>query len=93
MSYSQTIEINKDGTYKMTRIEDGSTYQNNGNWWWIDSKKKKVRIVFDDDWGSLYLDRLTNKEMILTIDESYSSSESGYSSSTTSTAKYTFEKE
>ncbi|TNE72462.1 MAG: hypothetical protein EP333_07595 [Bacteroidetes bacterium] len=92
-SYSQTIEINKDGTYKMTRIEDGSTYQNNGNWWWIDSKKKKVRIAFDDDWGSLYIDRLTNKEMVLTIDESYSSSESGYSSSTTSTAKYTFEKE
>lgn len=88
-SYSQTIEIEKDGKYTMTRVQNGTTYTNQGNWWWIDSKKKKVRIAFDDDWGSFYIDRLKNKELVLTIDESDSGS--GYSS--TYTGKWEFEKE
>lgn len=93
ITYSHTIEIKKDGKYKMTRVEDGTTYENQGNWWWINSKKKKVRIAFDDDWGSFYIDRLKNKEMVLKIDESYSTSESGFSSSSTMSGTWNFEKE
>lgn len=92
-SYSHTIEIDKDGKYKMTRLDGGVTYENQGNWWWIDSKKKKVRIAFDDDWGSFYIDRLTNKEMVLKLDESYSTSQSGLSSSSTTSGTMYFEKE
>jgi len=55
--------------------------------------KKKVRIAFDDDWGSYYIDRLKNKEMVLKIDESNSTFESGFSASFTSTATLNFEKE
>jgi hypothetical protein len=92
-SYSQTIEINKDGTYKMTRVQDGTTYENQGNWWWVNSKKKKVRIAFDDDWGSFYIDRLKNKEMVLKIDESSSTIQSGASSSSTWSGTWEYEKE
>ncbi len=88
-SYSQTVEINKDGTYKMTLVEDGITSDYQGNWWWIDSNKKKVRIAFDDDFGSFYIDRLKNKEMVWKIDESSSSVD--YSSKMSGT--WTFEKE
>jgi hypothetical protein len=93
ISYSHSIEINKDGTYNMTRVEGGTSYQSNGNWWWLNSKKKKVRIAFDDDWGSFYIDRLKNKELVLTVDESYSTSDSGGNSSYTNTGKFEFEKE
>ena len=93
MTYSHTIEITKDGKYTMTRVEDGTTYQNQGNWWWLNSKKKKVRIAFDDDWGSFYIDRLKNKELVLTIDESNSTADAGASSSATYTGKWEFEKE
>jgi hypothetical protein len=91
--YSQTIEINNDGTYKMTIIEDGVTNERQGNWWWLNSKKKKVRIAFDDDWGSFYIDQLKNKELVLTIDESNSTFEDGYSASTITSGTWTFEKE
>lgn len=92
VSYSHTIEIKKDGKYIMTRVEDGTTYTNQGNWWWISSKKKKVRIAFDDDWGSFYIDRLKNKELVLKIDESSSTSQSGVSSSSTTSGTWNFEK-
>ena len=74
-------------------LEDGTTYTNQGNWWWINSKKKKVRIAFDDDWGSFYIDRLKNKELVLKIDESSSTSQSGVSSSSTMSGTWNFEKE
>lgn len=93
VNYSQTIEINKDGTYKMIIVEDGISYENQGNWWWLSSKKRKVRIAFDDDWGSFYIDRLKNKEMVLKIDESNSTSQSGSNSTSTSSGTWTFEKE
>lgn len=92
ISYSQSIEIKKDGTYKMTRIEDGNTQEFQGNWWWLNSKKKKVRIAFDDDWGSFYIDRLKNKELVLKIDEAYSESQSGFSFSSTSSGTWEYEK-
>ena len=92
-SFSQTIEIKKEGTYKLTIVEDGTTSVTEGNWWWLDSNKKKVRIAFDDDWGSFYIDALKNKELVLTRDESESISDSGFSDSYTSTGKWEFEKE
>ncbi|MFT6503677.1 MAG: hypothetical protein ACJASQ_003815 [Crocinitomicaceae bacterium] len=91
--YTQTMEIMKDGTYVRTVVADGSTQTNTGNWWWENSKKKKVRIAFDDDYGSMYIDRLKNKELVLTYDETYSNSSSGYSSTNTYTSSMTFEKQ
>jgi hypothetical protein len=93
VSYSQSIDIRKDGTYTMTTVQDGSTSTTVGNWWWLSSKKKKVRIAFDDDFGSLYIDRLKNKEMVLTADSESSFSASGFSSSDVYSATYTFEKQ
>lgn len=93
VSYTETLEIRKDGTYTKTIVEDGVTETQDGNWWWLNSNKKKVRIAFDDDLGSYYIDQLKNKEIILTLDEGYSSSSTGGSSSSTSSGKWTYEKE
>jgi hypothetical protein len=89
--YTQTMEIMKDGTYVRTVVAGGSSIgqTHTGNWWWENSNKKKVRIAFDDDAGSMYIDRLKNKELVLTYDEIYSSS----SSTDTYTSSMTFEKQ
>ena len=91
--YTESMEIKKDGTYTRTTVSDGTTYTSTGNWWWENSKKKKVRIAFDDDWGSMYIDRLKNKELVLTYDESGSTSATGYTNTYSYTQSMTFEKE
>lgn len=90
--YTQSIDIRKDGTYTRTIVADGSTNEFTGNWWWVNSKKKKVRIAFDDDYGSMYIDRLKNKELVLTLNQTDSDTQTGYSSVSTYTQTFTFEK-
>jgi hypothetical protein len=66
-SYAQDLTINKDGTYRRYIVQDGNTSESTGHWWWLDDKKKKTRIALDDDLDSFEIDRLTNKELVLTL--------------------------
>jgi hypothetical protein len=91
-SYSQTIEINKDGSYKMTSVADGDTDTETGSWWWISDAKKKTRIAFDDDANSFEIDMLKSKEMTWVISQESSYSGSGYSSTDIFSGTMTFEK-
>lgn len=82
--YSRTLEIMKDGKYKISITTDNDVYESTGDWWWINSKKKKVRIAFDDDYDSYYIDMLKNNEMVFKQEnKSHETSGSGY--------KYDFE--
>lgn len=94
-SYSMTLTIEKDGSYTAKEISDGSTSTFNGNWWWENSGKNKVRIAFDDDYGSFYIDMLKNKEMTLMGEESdsYSDPDSGTSGSSSYSQTLNFEKQ
>ncbi|MFP5471850.1 MAG: hypothetical protein ACLGGV_09670 [Bacteroidia bacterium] len=93
-SYSYTVDIRKDGTYEATSIIDGSTSVTTGYWFWVDSKKNKVRIAFDDDANSMYIDMLKNKEMVMMMD--YSSTytdEDGRVTTSTESGTSTFQKQ
>lgn len=94
-SYTMTLTIEKDGSYKVVEISNGSTSTYNGNWWWENSGKDKVRIAFDDDYGSFYIDKLKNKEMTLIQEESdsYNDLEDGTSGSSSYTMTMNFEKQ
>jgi len=35
-SYVETFNTEKDGTYKFTKVDDGDTYAEAGNWMWLD---------------------------------------------------------
>lgn len=72
-SFSETLEINKEGDYTLSSVEDGETYYVSGSWWWLNDSKKKTRISFDDDIESYEIDRLTNNELVLIFDYTYSS--------------------
>ena len=73
------LTINKDGTYssvgtsQLTLVNGifvattQTTSTSDGYWWWLNDKKKKTRIAFDDDAGSMNIDRLKNKEMVITV--------------------------
>ena len=53
ISYTQTLTIDKDGTYEVVIVEDGDTYTISGNWYFsgkskdIDLKKKEA-IIFSE---------------------------------------------
>ncbi|MBI5219452.1 MAG: hypothetical protein HY958_11030 [Bacteroidia bacterium] len=91
-SYSHTLTVNKNGTYKSTRIKNGNSDESEGNWFWLDGYKNKIEFMADDEY---HLDRLSNKEMIAS--NSYHSKYYYYDndidwSETTVSEKYTFEK-
>lgn len=94
-SYSFTLTIEKDGSYTATEITDGSTSTYNGSWWWENSGKDKVRIAFDDDYGSYYIDMLKNKEMTLMQEESdtYSDPSNNSNGNSSYTQTLNFEKQ
>ncbi len=93
-SYSWTITIDKDGTYSMTKIEDGTQDDYTGNWWWLEDTKDKTRIAFDDDVESYLIDQLKNKEMVLTQNTSYKTTNTANDySETVITSTFTFTKE
>ena len=68
--YSLQVEILKDGSYRTTTNTQYGTETRWGRWWWQSSKKKKVRINFDNGFGSFHIERLKNKELILFSDSS-----------------------
>ena len=55
-SYSKELEINSDGTYNVTTIEDGDVYTSTSIWFWLNTTEKKTSISLDE---SIYvIDRL-----------------------------------
>jgi hypothetical protein len=72
-SFSETLEINKEGDYTLSNVEDGESNYVTGSWWWLNDTKKKTRISFDDDIDSYEIDRLTNKELVLIFEYTDSS--------------------
>lgn len=93
-TYSQSVEISKDGTYIFTLIDSGDTEIITGEWWWLDNNKKKTRIAFDDDYDSWNIDKLGNKTLIVVNNSSYESIDSdGDTFVSSSSATYTYEKQ
>ena len=81
-SYSQSITINKDGTFVEKVSDDDGSYEYNGLWSWINNVKDKVAIKLfsysvgwykfdgDVDYSIFFIDKLSEKELILTQDVS-----------------------
>jgi hypothetical protein len=89
--YTFEVIINKNGTYAQSVVTDGIKVDTEGYWWWQSDTKDKVRIAFDDDINSFYIDQLKDKELILkqnTFDKT--TEPNGYfeSTTTTLTSKY-----
>lgn len=64
--------INKDNTYTFERTQ-GDTLKDSftESWWWEDGVKNKTRLALGDDAGCFLVQRLTNKEMVLTYSAEY----------------------
>lgn len=92
-TYTHEMNIEKDGTYSVSVLEDGDNEVYTSNWNWMDSKKKKTSIYLDSD-GVFTVDRLTNKELVITYNTTSKETSADQSSyETTNTFKMTFEKQ
>ena len=92
-SYSMEFDIQKDGRYTVTIIEDGDTYIDTGFWWWLNDTKKKTRIVFRNDSDSFEVNQLKSKELILKQESYYKeTNQNGEIHESTRTVIMTFEK-
>ena len=98
-SYALEMSIEKDGTLSAKETDDGRIREFNNDWFWLNSKKNKSEISLGMygakrfDRGLYSIDRLSNKELILTYsyrEKDIDSSGDGYE--TTVEEKWTFEK-
>ena len=103
-TYSQTITINKDGTFVEKITSDEESYEFSGLWTWTNNTKNKVAIQLfnyyldiyksDDDASQFfYIDKLSDKELILKQEDNgqYYSNDGSQNKSTYS-ATYIFHK-
>lgn len=89
-SYSETLTIEKDGTYKLEVIEDDVSDTETGYWWWVDGKKNKIGVSLD---GTVYiLDRLAGDEMVVVENYELKTVDDGEVESITVTNEYTYSK-
>jgi hypothetical protein len=89
-SYSQTLTIEKDGTYFYKQVADGDTTEETGRWSWLSDAKNKTRILLDG-MGIFYIDQLKNSEVVFTEeteDKDMDSDGNMWSSSFSSRAVY-----
>ncbi len=86
-SYSEELEINSDGTFKITTIQDGDISTSSSDWFWLNDTKKKTSIVLDDNYS---IDRLSHNELILRNESNSSGVSNGitYTSSLRSVQTY-----
>ena len=105
ISYSQTITINKDGTFVEKVTYDEGSIEYSGLWTWTDNVKNKIGIQlftyiadwykYDDDASSqfFYIDKLSEKELILKQEENSQSFDNNDNSNIyTYSATYIFHK-
>lgn len=91
-SYTQKIEIFKDGSYKLVETADGSMSETSGSWWWLNDSKKKTRIAFDDDYGSFEIQMLKSNEMTWVFSQESTYNSSGISQTSVFKGNMTFVK-
>lgn len=91
-SYSKELEINSDGTYTITEIEDGDIYTSKSVWHWLNNTDDKTSISLYND-GNYVIDRLSSKELILRKESVSSETNNGTSYSSSSKSLLTFEKQ
>ena len=91
-SYSKELEINSDGTYKITTIRDGDISTSNSVWYWLNDSQKKSSISLNED-GAFIIDRLTNNELILRNESNISYVIDGMTSNSSSRSVQTYERQ
>jgi hypothetical protein len=89
-SYSKELEINSDGTYTITEIEDGDISTSKSVWYWLNTTDDKTSISLD---GEYVIDRLSTKELILRKENVSSETNNGTSYSSSSKTLLTYEKQ
>lgn len=63
-TYSDSLKINKNGTYNQIITSDGEKDEITSYWFWYDSNKNKIGIIFEDA-GTYLIQRLAKDELIL----------------------------
>lgn len=69
-TYSASLSIKDDGRYELEITENGTVSSSSGTWFWVDSDKNKTYVEFSENFGTIYLHRLSNTEMVWTEDYS-----------------------
>jgi len=73
-AFSSETTYDKDGTYTTISTDvDGETTTETDYWWWEGADKNKTYIVTEE--GRWYVDKLSNKEMVLLREFSRKSTE------------------
>ncbi|NQY66439.1 MAG: hypothetical protein HRT72_01765 [Flavobacteriales bacterium] len=70
--FEHTLTISEGGEYKSFYKEDLDVTEMKGMWYWLNSDKNKTMIQFTSSWDdNIYvIDKLTNKELVLTWHDS-----------------------
>ena len=63
-SYSDSLVINKNGTYNRTIISGGNKNNITSYWFWYDSHKNKIGIIFENV-GTYLIQKLAKDELII----------------------------
>lgn len=90
-SYSMNLTIEKGGTYKWYEVVDGGINEWTAYWSWLDGQSGKEQLLLGDD-GVYLIKKLTNKELIIEYNYSWSSTDDGDNDFSNSESIYTFEK-
>jgi len=91
-SYSETLTINDDGTYKLETIDDGAITTDENYWFWLDSNKNKEAFSLGDN-GTFVIESLSTKEMVVVANTSTKTIEGIHVSSDIITSTNTYEKQ
>ncbi len=89
-SYSKELEINSDGTYKITTIRDGETSSESSIWYWINGTQNKSGIYLNNDY---IIDRLSRNDLILRNESNSSYVIDGITSNSSSKSIQTYERQ
>ncbi len=89
-SYSKELEINSDGTYKITTIRDGETSTESSIWYWINGTQNKSGIYLNNDY---IIDRLSHNDLILRSESNSSYVIDGITSNSISKSIQTYERQ
>ncbi len=91
-SYSEELEINSDGTYKITTIQDGDISTTTSIWYWLNGTQNKTSIGLSEE-GEFIIDRLSHNELILRNERNSSYVIDGYTYNSSSRSVQTYERQ
>lgn len=81
-SYSETLTMNADGTYKMVQVKNGAQTTYSGNWFWMNSNKDRTSIGFDNQYEIYQINQLDKNTLVIEDNEIYNDYNDNYSSNT-----------